>query len=211
MWAPLALPVVVWLAVPGEAAKTCYLYQRFALLLFPTYALLFRDDGSTPKRRADAVEAGLAALCVLFFGTVAVRERRFAREAAPFEDVLAAAEPNQRAMGVVLDPTSAVWPHPWAYHVYAAWYQVERDGFVDFNFAAFPPEMVRFRPGRTPVMAASVQELDWHRDDAATYRYFFVHHTRPLPQGMFDDDQCRVQLVRESGPWALYERRECSY
>lgn len=210
VWVPFAVVVGLWLIVPGEAARTNYLYHRFALFLLPTYALLFRDAGSTPKGRTMAVEAGLAALCWLFFGAVALRERRFARESASFEDVLAAAEPNERAMSVVLDPTSAAWPHPWAYHTYAVWYQVDRGGFVDFNFAAMLPEMVRFRPGRTPKIEAAVQDFDWHRDDASIYRYFFVHHTAPVPVGLFDNDQCRVQLVRESGSWSLYERRECS-
>ncbi len=211
VWAPFAIVAVLWLLIPAEIARTNYLYHRFAIFLLPTYALLFRDGGSTPKRRADVVEAGLVALCVLFLGSVALRERRFEREAASFEDVLAAAEPDERAMSVVLDPASPVWHHPWAYHAYAAWYQVDRGGFVDFNFAALLPEMVRFRPGRTPPLQASVQDFDWHRDHASAYRYFFVHHTQPVPPGMFDNDQCRVQLVRDAGSWSLYERRECSY
>jgi hypothetical protein len=212
-WIPLAVVIVLWVLVPGEIARTTYLYHRFALFLLPAYLLIFRAPLATSTAhtaRAVAVEVGLALVCCIFFATVAIRERRFAVEAAPFETVMSAAEPGQRALNVSFDPSSSASRHPWAYHTYPLWYQVDRDGFVDLNFARLLPEVVRFRPGRAPPLAANVGDsFDWHATQASMYRYFFVRHTSPLPPGLFDNDECRVVLVREAGPWALFERREC--
>jgi hypothetical protein len=203
--AMIAVVVLVWLFAPSEIAKTTYLYQRFALFLLPAWALAFQA-GERPRVRADVVEAVLAIACIAFFGGVALRERRFVRESAPFESVLAAAEPNQRALAVILDAHSDATKHAWAYHAWPAWYQVDRGGFVDFNFAALPPEMVRFKDGAAPPLAADidVRSPAWRALDETPYRYVFVRHTAPIPQGTLD--ACAA-LVRSEGDWSLFERR----
>jgi hypothetical protein len=203
--APLAVVVFAWLFVPSEIAKTTYLYQRFALFLLPAWALAFRA-GDTTRVRAELVEAALALACIAFFGGIALRERRFARESAPFESVLAAAEPDQRALALILDARSDATKHAWAYHAWPAWYQVDRGGFVDFNFAALPPEMVRFRAGAAPPLAADVDVTTpaWRSLDLAPYRYVFVRHEGPIPPGTLE--ACAA-LVRSEGDWSLFERR----
>jgi hypothetical protein len=220
---PIVVVMVTWLAAPAEALKTAYLYHRFALFLLPAYAMAFRprEDAGAPagasrtRVMAMAVGAALAIVCWSFIGTLIVRERRFAAESAPFETLLAAAEPGQRALTLVYTPESEAIRHPWAYHVYPMWYQAERHGFVDFNFACFLPQIVRFRPEHLPALRpgpgflGTPKVFDWHRLDARIYRYFFVRHKDPLPAGMFDNDQCEVVLVKESGDWSLYERRTC--
>ena len=201
--APLAVVVLVWLFAPSEIAKTTYLYQRFALFLLPAWALAFSAK-DVPRVRGEIVQGVLAIACLVFFGGIAVRERRFARESAPFESVLAATEPGQRALAVILDARSDATKHAWAYHAWPVWYQVDRDGFVDFNFAALPPEMVRFREGAAPQLAADVDVTshDWRALDKAPYRYFFVRHEAPVPEALFP---CAT-LVRSEGDWSLFER-----
>ena len=203
--APLAVIVVLWLFVPGEIAKTTYLYHRFALFFLPAWALAFRESAA-PRVRAEIVEGALALACLAFFGGVALRERRFVRESAAFEPVLAAAEPNQRALALILDAHSDVTKHAWAYHAWPAWYQVERGGFVDFNFAALLPEMVRFREGAAPPLAADIDVAtpEWRALDKTPYRYVFVRHVGPIPDGALE--ACAV-LVRSEGDWSLFERR----
>ena len=202
--APLAIVVCIWLFAPSEIAKTTYLYQRFALFLLPAWALAFRVNGGAPRVRSEVVEGALALACLVFFGGVAVREHRFARESAPFESVLAAAQPEQRALAVILDARSDATKHAWAYHAWPAWYQVDGRGFVDFNFAALPPEMVRFREGAAPPLAADVDVTTpaWRDLDKKPYRYFFVRHEAPVPPGLLG---CAT-LVRSERDWSLFER-----
>jgi hypothetical protein len=206
---PLAVILLVWLAAPRAAMRTDFLYERFALFLLPVFAIVFRRSEAVSAARARAAEIGIALLSVAFLSVVLVRAWRFDQESAPFETVLAAARPGERALSVMLDATSDAAHAQYAYHSYPAWYQAERQGFVDFNFAAFLPEIVRFRTGKAPPLPADVEAFDWKALNAATYRYFFVRHTAALPPHLFDNDECAVRLVSEAGPWMLFERGEC--
>ena len=96
------------------------------------------------------------------------------------------------------------------------WYQAEKDGFVDFNFAGFMQEMVRYRRDRMPSrFGTSVwawnpkMGFDWTRDQVGVYRYFFVRSLTPLPPGYFPTDRCKPVLVKSSGPWSLFENVNC--
>jgi hypothetical protein len=64
--------------------------------------------------------------------------------------VLDSVQPGQRALALVFDPGSEAARNPYVYQHYASWYQAERQGLVDFNFAWFPPQIVRFRTGHLP-------------------------------------------------------------
>lgn len=206
---PLAIVLLAWLVVPSTAMRTDFLFQRFALFLLPAVVFAFRRSGQASPPRAAAVEIGIALLCVAFLGTVIVRAWRFGEESAPFETVLAAAQPGERALSIVFDPSSPSAHTRYAYHAYSLWYQAERQGFVDFNAAAFLPEVVRFRQGKQPPLLLDVATFDWKALNASTYRYFFVRHTAPLPPHLFDNDECTVKLVREAGPWMIFERGAC--
>ena len=218
-WTALAVVVLIWFLVPGTALKTDFLYQRFAIFLLPAYALMFapaEDWGPTrhtTTMRSGLIQAGLVVLCWSFLGVVAVRQRRFIAESASFEELLAVAEPEQRALGLVYDPASAAVRNPYTFHVHPVWYEVEKRGFVDFNFAYFLPQIVRFRADRFPPMVPGFDDapeaFDWHALHARVYRYFFVRHAAPLPPGLFENDECRVALRKEAGEWSLYERMEC--
>ena len=97
-----------------------------------------------------------------------------------------------------------------------AWYQAERGGFVDFNFAIFLPQIVRYRADKMP--ARFGQEdwahgpaggFDWERDGASAYRYFFVRHSGALPASFFPSGRCQPMLIKSSGDWLLYENVRC--
>lgn len=216
--------LVIWLGVPSDALGTSALYQRFAIFLLPAYALMFRQasDSVPIARQRSLTKRGFQApvcttmmlFCVCYLCTLAVREYRFAQASAPFETVLAAAEPGQRALNLNFDPRSEVMKNGFAYLHYPLWYQAEKSGFVDFNFVVFLPQIVRFKPDRVPPTAQSLRPdrqliFGWHAMHARQYRYFFVHHSQPLPASLFDNDECEVALVKAAGDWSLFERRRC--
>ncbi|HEY4804534.1 MAG TPA: hypothetical protein VIH96_18130 [Paraburkholderia sp.] len=218
-WLPMIVIVAVWLAAPEEGLGISALYQRFAVFLLPAYVLLFRAADTARARPARSpriwlTEALLVLFCWGYFGTLAVREYRFAVENEPFETLLERAEPGQRALALIYSPESDIIHNRWTYHTYAHWYQAENKGFVDFNFAFFLPDVVRFKPDHIPPLRpgplmAEPQAFDWHKVDARLYRYFFVRHTKPLPAHLFDNDECDVALVKTVPNWSLYERRSC--
>jgi len=128
--------------------------------------------------------------------------------------VLAAAKPGQRALGLILDPTSEATGNLVAYAHFPLWYQAEKDGFVDFNVAGTPAMVVRFRPGQAPPVSTAkngwfAREFAWARDRGDRYRYFFVRHTAPLPETYFPSGQCRPVLLKSAGAWSLFENVNC--
>ncbi len=214
---PLLAVVAIWLFLPFSAMKTDFLYQRFAVFLLPAYALAFRrPDGtapvtSPPRRPSVPVEAAVALFCCTFLGVVAFRQWRFIAEEAPFEALLPAAEPEQRALGLIFSTESTAVRNPYTFHVFSVWYEVEKRGFVDFNFAYFLPQIVRFRPDRIPAIPVGYrpETFEWHALQGRNYRYFFVRSVEPLPEDLFDNDECRVVLVKQAAEWYLFERKEC--
>lgn len=221
-WLPMIAMLAVWFLAPAEGLGIAALYPRFAVFLLPAYVLLFRADDATSVRAASSpisprvwlTEALLVLFCWGYFSTLAVREHRFAVENEPFETLLALAQPGQRALGLIYSPESDIVHNLWTYHTFALWYQAEDKGFVDFNFAFFLPEVVRFKPDHIPPLRpgplmGDPGAFDWHKVDGRMYRYFFVRHTQPLPAHLFDNDECDVKLVMSVPDWSLYERGAC--
>ena len=221
-WLPMLAMVLVWFCAPSDALGIALLYQRFPIFLLPLYALMFQADPATASRaaspshtrRAWLTQLMIVLFCWSYLGVLAVRDHRFAVENAPFETLLSATEPGQRALSLIYAPESPIIHNLWTYHTYPLWYQAERHGFVDFNFAFFLPQIVRFRPDRVPVVRPGPQEssaegFDWHAVDGRAYRYFFVRHTAPLPATLFKNDEYEVVLVKEVPDWSLFERRAC--
>jgi hypothetical protein len=218
---PCVAVVGVFMCAPSVAMKTAYLYERFGLFVLPAYALMFRapDDARalrsrrTGRRVSEAATLVLlAAGCWIFFGWQAVRMERFAAESAPFETILDSMAPGQRALSLIFQRNSEAFEDS-SYNHYPLWYQAERHGFVDMNFAWFLPQIARFRSGEAPVVRPSFEfrpdTFDWDRDRGRMYRYFVVRNAAPLPAGFFANRECDVRLVRTAGDWSLYERAAC--
>ncbi|UXZ37488.1 GtrA family protein [Cupriavidus gilardii] len=219
-WLPLAAVLLIWLCVPHYAVRTAFLFQRFGILLLPCYALLFAmpagTAGPTRAMRARWCAAALCAACALHLGWQARRAVAFADETRDFDAVLAAAAPGQRALMLIFDAGSTAAAHPGAYQHFPLWYQARRQGLVDFNFAWFLPQIVRYRGGHAPALGpaemldnAFPASFDWQRHRAGRYRYLFVRRAMPLPAGFFATADCRVEPVRSAGHWSLYATRDC--
>ncbi|WP_296380505.1 hypothetical protein [Reyranella sp.] len=209
---PLLVAVLVWIAVPSRAQGTSLLYLRFALFILPFYALIFVPRDAATSRWSPLV---LPLVCWVFLAVHVDRLRAFAAESAPFEEVLAAASPADRALAVVFDARSAAAGSEFAYSHWPSWYQTERGGLVDLNFARFLPQIVRYRSGKVPARFSTEDwaqnpagGFNWERDGASAYRYFFVRHKGPLPR-FFPEGRCQPVLVRSSGDWSLYENVAC--
>ncbi len=190
--------LLLWMAImPEEAFETFFVDTRFVALFLPFYALMFTRAPVSVKREATAV-IGMAALCWAFLAIQATRQLAFATESHAFEEVLAAADPGQQAKQYVFDPASNAALSPMAYTNYPLWYQAEKGGLVDFNFALFPTQVVRYREkkaeGATP---------------GRKYRYYFVRSTRPLPADLFSGDACRPVLRKKADTWFLFESEKC--
>jgi hypothetical protein len=209
---PFLVTLLIAVFVPIDAMNTGALYPRVALFLLPFYALMFGALGSAMPGALR--QLWLPALCWAFLFINTDRLLAFAREESGFEEVLAATAPGHRALGLILDPESTAAASDAAYYHFPLWYQAEKKGFVDFNFANYLPQIVRYRADRMPPVALRsafrlARDFDWTRDDAALYRYLFVRHTTPLRPGYFPAGRCAPVLLKSAGTWSVFENVNC--
>jgi hypothetical protein len=98
--------------------NTSFLFQRFALSIFHSYALMFHQpeyaiaDPSFARTRAALCQVLLASVCITFLGVRAKHAMDLATESADFQAVLATIEPAQRALTLVFDKNSPAARNP---------------------------------------------------------------------------------------------------
>jgi hypothetical protein len=190
---------------------TAFLYERFALFLLPFYVLMF-----VPAEQPVAALGGLAiftlaAVPIITLAMTASRAwqfHRFDEESRDFKPIMDAMPPQQRVLSMMLDKRSLAAGNPYAYLHFPCWYQAEKHGFVDSNFAQMLPQIVRFKPGEAWIQLPfewKPYRFDWVRHHGEHYDYFVLRSEKRLfPR--FVGQPCEIELVTTSGPWALYRK-----
>ena len=226
-WVMFAICFLMALALPMFALATGLLYLRFALFTLPAYALMFTlmppanglgehwagNPAHKPSVAARIAMPLMIGLTWVMLGQHSWQARRFAVEARDFETVLAAMEPRQRALSLPFAQRSDAANNDFAYLHFAAWYQSDKQGLVDFNFAWFPPQIARFRPDRLPAVSYGFEhspgDFDWKQHQGGRYRYFLARHSEPLPADLFRGADCPPVHVITQGAWTLLEQQPC--
>ena len=219
-WMPFLGVVLILALVPHFAFSTTFLYERFALFLMPAYAWMFSRPAVTPaggtmpgSRLATLGLVLMAGASWAVLGQHTAWAWRFGQESRGFVEILSMVEPRQRALTLVFDSNSQAARSDFVYIHYPAWYQAEKQGLIDFNFAWFPPQVVRFRLDRLPpVMSGFDWEpkgFEWKKHRGQDYRYFFVRREGPLPQDFFAGADCPPVAVVTREHWTVFERRPC--
>jgi hypothetical protein len=215
---PLAVTLVFLFTLPAYAFNTAFLYERFALYLLPAIAWAFPAAGSGYDRsnfswpgRPFVAASAIALLCGFVLALFSVRSWDFGQETKAFDAALRSLAPGERALSLSFTRGSDAARHRRVYGHYAAWYQAEMNGLVDFNFAWFPPQMARFRPDRLPSITPGFEwradSFNWIQHEGWSYRYFFTRG--PVPSRIFRGAPCPPVRIFSDGSFAIYENRAC--
>lgn len=204
--------VAIQLFCVSAAMNTGFLYERFGLYLAPFWALCLKPTQSARSPREAHVALILCACAGLAMH--AWRIASFAREDRDFDRILAAVEPGERALGLVYQPANGDVGNPFVYLHWPVWAQAARGAFVDFNFAYFHPQVVRFRPGKTPAVLQSEnwepETLDWAGWRAGSYDVFIARGSQRQKNGfLLARAPCPLETVATAGDWTLYRNRGC--
>lgn len=206
-WVPIALALLAFFTVPAYAMGTGFLYERLGILLVPLWLLAW-DPPVAANRRLD----WLCMLVVTFWLLMNVsRFVGFARETESFAAATERIGPGRRVASMVFEPATPLFDTP-VYMHFPAWYQATQRGIVDFNFADFLSQPVRYRPGAGPRMdenvAWSPTDFRWEQNGGASYDYFIVKSTDDISVQIFKERRDAVQLVAHSGSWWVYRNVE---
>jgi hypothetical protein len=217
---PFLVTLAIMMITPSFAFKISIIYERFAIFLLPAYAWMFSAaEGSEARTfrwtlRPRLAFVLLALTCWLLLAVHSLRALRFEEETRAFDAAVRRLEPHQRALTLVFDPASRAAGHRQVYVHYPSWYQAESGGMVDYNFAWFPPQIVRFRPQSLPAWRPSFEwtpeRFDWDLHHGGAYRYFFVRHTTSVPLALFKGAKCPPALIWSEGAWTIFEQRPCT-
>ncbi len=213
---PFLMLLILWVTWPSRGMSLYFLCERFSIFSLAFYAMIFscnKEQGQTQELpRAENVRyvaaTTLAVLsCWAFFAVQSVRLVRFAEESADFDRIAAAAEPKRLALSLVFDPGSAAAYNRVAYKHFPAWYQAEKEGFLEPNFAGFLPQVVRYRRemfNEAPPADLVAETFRWKENNGDRYYYIFVRREGGLPPDVSADAKCRIMKIAESGSWSLY-------
>lgn len=196
-------------------ANTTHVYPRLVIFFLPFYALLFcaRPASEAVVRPARRYLAALwlPLLCWSFLAIQSSRSIAFAKESASFDEVLAVTEPGYRALGLILDDGSPAFENFSIYRNFPLWYQAEKQGLVDYNFAHLAPQVVRFRATeRDPFeIIKDIGRIDWSDIAPGRYRYYFVRSEKGVPMTYFAQGKCAPTLLKSSGAWSVYDNVNC--
>jgi hypothetical protein len=221
---PAFIPFIVLVSIfflgPTFALKTQYLYQRFAIFLFPFFAFFFIAIESQRKftyleRILSLVAKALLIGCVWFqFWTYSLEARSFSKESAPFEAMIKKMNPHERALYLPINAESDAQNRDNIYLHYGQWYQAEKGGFVDFNFAWFPVVIMRFNQNESSPIKLGFEwepiKFNWQKDNGELFKYFIVKSKKVIdPADLFKGAACIPTRIFFEQEWQLFEKSNC--
>jgi hypothetical protein len=151
--------------------------------------------------------------CIFILGSTSSKAWHFRQETQAFDAQIGKLSYGERALGLVFDTSSEAAKSYVVYVHYPAWYQAEKKGLTDFNFAWFTPQVVRFRPGASPPVSIGFEwkphTFEWMKHQGASYRYFFVRGEHD-PIRLFKGAPCQPKVVVSADLWKVYENCSAS-
>jgi hypothetical protein len=202
-WLPFVLGFAVFMLAPRYVFTTAYFFHRLGLFLVPLWLMLW-DPPQGRERRLDWLAIGIV---LLWTFTTIGRFAAFASETTSFRSVLAHVEPNRRVGSMVFENASPYFELPIYMH-FPAWYAATGRGIVDFNFADFISQLVRYRKDAGARMTDELgwypTLFNWDRHGGERYDYFIVKSRFDVSGPIFKEHLGSVELVTHSGWWWLY-------
>lgn len=147
---------------------------------------------------------------VLSFGWLAILGGRFAaveEELRPLLPMLDQLPARGKLLAIRVSQDQNAFAVPMVIHQ-PAWYTVRREGQVDFSFAAFQTELVRYVPGRKPEIPQGFEHHPWAYDNfalAGDYYDFWLIYAPPDAEVTLPPE--RFRLRDRTVFWRLYELR----
>jgi hypothetical protein len=204
-WLPLVAVVATYFAMPSYAFLSGFLYERLGVFFVPMWLLVF-DRPTAPRPRFEWLAMTLV---LAWVGSNTWRFAAFAAETRHFSIVLSHMEEGRRVAGLIVSNASPHFATPVYLH-FVNWYQAERRGVVDFNFADFQMVVQRRDTDRPRVkegLELSPILFDWQANGGSTYDYFLVRAPADFGNVIFKEHAADVELLGKAGMWWLYRKR----
>lgn len=210
-FAPFGFYILFMLFAPNYMMGNYFTYNRFAMFGMPLYALCFaRAENSTAR---STTRSSLAVFALVTTSILAIQAKTllsslsYESEAKGFHTLLGSMKQGVRVLGLIATRHATMTPAPVFWH-YQAWYQAERDGVADFNFAYWPIMNLHYRPKTLPAVDEAFLwnpwDFDWQTHAGASYRYFIVKGTEDFINHIAQRFTGHATKIQSEGDWYLY-------
>lgn len=210
-YVPFIIFLIIWFSIPEQMVRTALVAPRFSIFLFPFYILMFEnaeiDKNIFIQSRASVV--WLLFICLLLSLPI-IDLYRFDKGSRDFRLLLEKLPQGEKALGLVYDNSGSTDRQMRAYVYFPAWYQALKKGWVDFNFAWFPPQAIRFREGKLPEAQLG---FAWNPQRFAKFKNCNLYdllivkcqgENCKLHEDLMKESTCSHRLTYKAGDWFLY-------
>ncbi len=198
---------ILYLTVPVGMFGVVLVYPRLAMFLIPFLLMTLtpRTHPHWTPRLPPTVPMMLVSM--VWIALFAASMNGVNGEIRAYEQVIAHAQPQKRMLQLMVDRDSHFLPAPIFLH-FGSWYQAEQSGVVDFSFAYFPNEIVRYREEHPSPLPMGLEwqptAFNWREHGGAKFDYFLVRGHPAVVARLFDTAPRKPELVARSRNWWLF-------
>lgn len=207
--APFALYTLIMMIGPNYLFGTFFVYNRFSYIGLPLLLVMLTSPEArficSPCLRS-YLNAAIVGIAAVLIGYQAIKIIGYSNESSAFQKIVQEMEPDKRVLGLVFTKHSAFYTAPTYLH-YPVWYQATHHGLVDFNFASFFPQVVRYTPDNLPPADPNFvwmpHVFQWAIHEKYEYTYFLIKNPEDISQYIFPQNE--AVLIEHRGDWWLYK------
>jgi hypothetical protein len=210
---PFGLYIAWMMLVPNYMLTNFFNYQRFGFVGYPLYLICF-NYSTIPKSREHhrPLGVGLLIIALAMIGFHVNRTLTFDNEIKDYELTISHADPGKRMLIFAANRYSAISRAPLYLHL-PLWYQAEKGGLVDLNFASMNITVGYKDKANYPIQPGFEWyplSFDWQLHQGDTYDYFIFHSIANPTDWINIKSNCKTVLISQRGAWWLFARTERS-
>ena len=217
---PLLCFLIIWFTLPRMSFQTGFIYQRFSLFFVPFYYLVWQERKVYKKWDYSLFQLAYIAFFISISGLmfkVYYNNFKFHTDISTKNFIkITQKMDKQKKVLYIMDffAVSGSLTSKYEYAHFAGWYQAEKQGWVDFNFAAFRPQIVRFKPEKLssirPDTFYNSQEDINKLKDCNNYNYILfntIQSPKTIKIWLKDNPtNCKNLNIKDNfGTWILFE------
>ncbi|AZS52109.1 hypothetical protein DM558_15600 [Entomomonas moraniae] len=208
-YVPFVIFLVIWFALPEQVVRTAFVQQRFSIFLFPFYILLFESRSVNLLSTQKVLYFIWCCLSLLLLSLPMIDLVNFNRETKDFSDALNKIPSHKRMLGLVYDPRGSL-RQGGVYIYFPSWYQAKKEGWVDFNFAWFSPQIIRYKSGHIP---EALLGFAWYPKTFIKFKYcdkyevLFVQCSQKVCESheqLMQKSTCSHKIIYKNETWSVY-------
>lgn len=216
-YAPLICFMIIWFGMPEHLFHTTFVYQRFSIFFIPFYILIFeRSSAQEVKINMSRIHQGIIGLwIVLAVGLVILPIKdifAFNEEVKDFDELLVDLPENQLAMSLVYSGGGGYAAknrrQAPLYVYFPVWYQVAKNGWVEYNFAWFSPQIIRYKVDKVPENIAGFAWNPWMFSQFKSCDYYdmiIIYKPNQDFNQQFKQSTCSHKPFKQKGDWVVYK------